>query len=393
MKKKYMVKKIMVGAAFLLATSPMIASAGPAWTFGDDDEGVLQLDYKAQFQLATRDIGNGGSDNTSTANFRRNRLAFMGAWSDLYSIYVQTEFVEDANLGALSVNESRSSDFSLIDAQLRFDFSEALRMRLGKFKHSLTRENLEDCYQPLNLDRSLFMQTPYVATRDRGVALWGNMMDDKLQYRLDVMEGRESGDAAPDSSFRMTGRVHLSLWEPENGFGYRGTYLGKKKVLTVGASYQTEPDAIYSDTVTGASADYSAWSADLFMEYPMGNGAALTLSAAMMDVDLDNAYQSGNAEAAACGLNGEKNGGYVKAAYLFPGERPIQLFARSEGWNFASLDGVIDQEVSFNAFGLNYYIKGQDMKLTLEYSQTEFDKAGTNAEDFDTITAQLQVRF
>ncbi len=397
MEMKYMRKKIILAAAFMLTASPMLANAGPAWTFGPADEGVLQLDYKAQFQLASRDIGS-GSDNgdaTTTANFRRNRLAFMGAWDKLYSIYVQTEFVEDANLGTLSVNDSmsRGSDFSLIDAQLRFAFDNGMKLRVGKFKHNLTRENLEDCYQPLTLDRSLFMHTPYVATRDRGMALWGNLMEDKLQYRFDIMEGRESGDDAPDSSFRMTGRVHLSLWEPESGYGYRGTYLGKKKVLTVGASYQVEPDMVYSNTVTGASADYTAWSADLFMEYPLAGGSALTVSAAMVDISLDDAYQSGNAESTATGLNGEKNGGYVKLGYLFGGDRPLQLFARAEGWSFAELDGVYDQEVSFNAVGLNYYIKGQDLKLTLEYSQTEFDKAGTNAEDFNTIVAQLQVRF
>ena len=395
MELKSMGKKIILGAACVLATSPMIANAGPSVTFGPQDEGVLQIDYKAQFQVATRDTGSGpdNTDNTATANFRRNRLAFMGAWSDMYSIYVQTEFVEDVNLGPLTVNDeaARSTDFSLIDAQLRFKFNDAMQLRIGKFKHNLTREGLEDCFQPLTLDRSLFMQTPFVATRDRGLALWGNLVNDKLQYRLDIMEGRESGDDAPESSFRYTARVHVSLLDPENGYGYRGTYLGKKKVLTLGASYQTEPDIVYADTVaqTGASA-YAAWSADLFLEYPMGNAGTATLSAAYLDVDVDDAYQGANPDPHAIGLNGEKNGGYIKAGYMLA-NTPLQIFFRTEGYSFANLDGIYDQELDFMGAGLNYYIRNQDLKLTLEYSNTDFKEETASIKDFSTIILQLQL--
>jgi hypothetical protein len=64
------------------------AAAGPQWTFGPDDESMLQLDYKVQFQMIYRDLGSGpdGQDSASQFNIRRNRLALMGELDDRIGI-------------------------------------------------------------------------------------------------------------------------------------------------------------------------------------------------------------------------------------------------------------------------------------------------------------------
>lgn len=76
------------------------AFAGPRMTFGPNDEGALQLDYKGQFQMTFRDTGSGDNNEDTTANFnfRRNRLALMGKYGDMMSIYVQTEYTDDQNV-------------------------------------------------------------------------------------------------------------------------------------------------------------------------------------------------------------------------------------------------------------------------------------------------------
>jgi len=43
--------------------------------------------------------------------------------------------------------------------------------------------------------------------------------------------------------------------------------------------------------------------------------------------------------------------------------------------------------------GVNYYFRGQNLKLTLEYSTVEFDEETASTEDFDSLTAQIQVIF
>ncbi len=393
--------KISASAALLLGLAGT-AFAGPQMTFGPEDKGVLQLDYKGQFQMTVRDIGSGtNNDNTtSNFNFRRNRLALMGAYGDTMSMYVQTEFTEDPNVGTLRVADTnQGTEFQMLDAVMRFKFDDALRVNVGKFKYNFSRENLEACENPLTLDRSLFIRAPFVTTRDMGVAVWGNAFKDMFQYRLDVMEGRKavSGDTAPDSNFRYTMRGHVSLLDPESDYGYKGTYMGKKKVLTVGAAYQFEADVAYSDTVNKSGGkDYSAWTVDAFFEYPLSTFGTATLSGAYAKYDLDDAYQGASPDSGTIGLSGEKNGYYMKAGYMLP-SLPLQFFVRYEKWSFANLEGVSDQRVDWYGGGANYYFRDQNLKLTVEVSNTGFHKgAGTSADgtkDFMTYITQLQLIF
>ena len=366
------------------------AFAGPVWTFGEDDKGLLKLDYKGQFQLVNRDTGAGpdGDDSTTEFNFRRNRLALMGAWGDSFGLYVQTEYTEDRNIFPLGVSDGSDGDFEMLDAVLRFKLNDSMNLWMGKFKYNLTRENLEACENPLTLDRSVMIRAPFVSTRDKGVALWGNLFDNKFQYRVDAMNGRNDSLSAPESNPRFSARVHVSLLDPEKGYGYKGTYMGEKKVLTIGAAYQMESAVAFGGS---EEVDYSAWTVDAFAEYPIAGVGTFTLSGAYVEYDLEDAYQNGAPDDDVTGLNGEKNGGYIKAGYMFP-NMPLQLFARAEGWSFAKLGDVYDQDVDLLGLGFNYYLRGQDLKVTMEYSALDYDKDAT-VEDIDTITAQVQVLF
>lgn len=383
------------------------AYAGPQVTFGPEEQGMLQIDYKGQFQMKVRDIGSGrNNDETTTSfNFRRNRLAFLGKYGDMVSLYVQTEFTENQNIGTLGVGDAEDDlEFILLDAVMRFNLHDSFKVNVGKFKYNLSRENLEDCVAPLTLDRSLFIRAPFVTTRDRGVAVWGNLFNDMFQYRADVMEGREavSGSSAPRSSFRYSARAHVTLLDPEKDYGYKGTYLGEKKVLTVGGSYQYEPEVAYGDVAnrTGA-ADYKGWSVDGFLEYPVAGVGTFTASAAYEDIDLEDAFKGAAPDPGVTGLNGEKNGWYLKGGYMLP-NLPLQLFGRYEKWSFASLNNIFDQDVDWYGAGANYYIWKQNLKLTFEYSRTDFAQEGTfsgqqganlTSRDFDTFITQLQLVF
>lgn len=388
-----------VGMAMLAGT----AYAGPQMTFGPEDQGALQIDYKGQFQMTVRDIGSGPDkeDSTMNFNFRRNRLAFMGKYGEMLGLYVQTEFVEDQDITTLGVTDTNSgSEFQLLDAVMRFNLHDAFKVNVGKFKYNLSRENLEACEMPLTLDRSLFIRAPYVSTRDKGVAVWGNLFNDIFQYRADVMQGRSATTASapqPDSNFRYSVRGHLTLLDPEKDYGYKGTYLGKKKVLTVGGAFQYEPDVAYGDTVAQLDAeDYKAYTADVFFEYPLEKLGVVTASAAYEKIDIGDAHKGANPDPDVLGLNGEKNGYYVKAGYMLP-NLPLQLFVRYEKWSFANLNGIDNQKIDWYGGGANYYLRDQNLKLTFEVSQTGFDKGtGTvadNTKDYKTYITQLQLIF
>ncbi|NJD39857.1 MAG: porin [Geobacter sp.] len=396
--------KISASAALMLGLA-VPAFAGPQMTFGENDKGILQLDYKGQFQMSVRDTGSGANNNDTTTNFnfRRNRLALMGAYGEMFSLYVQTEFADQSSLNTLGVNRTPTDpQFSMLDAVFRFNLHDAFKINAGKYKYSFSRENLEACEMPLTLDRSLFITAPLMGTnptRDMGVSIWGNVFNDMFQYRLEVMEGRKAatGDTSPKSNFRYGGRMHVSLLDAESDYGYKGTYLGKKKVLTIGAAMQYEPDAVYSDIVakTGKK-DYYAWTLDAFFEYPLKDIGTMTVSGAYANYKMDHAYLSANPDSVSYGMNGEKNGWYAKAGYMLP-NFPLQVFGRYEQWKFAQLNNIYNQRVDWTGFGANYYIWGQNLKVSMEYSMTKFDKQATvnnvRSKDFNTFVTQLQVIF
>ncbi len=396
--------RVSFAIAVLLGLTALAAPAlaGPQLTFGPEDQGTMQIDVKSQFQMTVRDTDVEGEDvdTIMNYNFRRNRIAFMGAWGEKLSLYAQTEYQEDANLGLFGLADAdQGSNFQMLDAVARIKLSDAFRLNVGKFKYNLTRENLEACEAPLSLDRSLFIRAPFTTTRDMGVALWGNLAGGKLQYRLDAMEGRKalSTVAMPTTSFRYSARAHLSLWDSETEYGYKGTYLGKKKVMTIGAAVQTEPEVVYQDAVAKTGKlDYNAYTVDFFYEAPVQETGAVTLSGAYENIDFDDAYLGMNPDAGTCGLNGQKNGWYAKAGYLLQ-TQPLQFFVRYESWKFAELNNVYNQKLDWLSFGANYFMMDNILKLTAEYSTTSFDQTGTfdgaATNDTGTLITQLQLVF
>jgi hypothetical protein len=380
---------------FFMVLMLILMSAGSALAFKPIDLGdghYLKFFYDAQFGFTNRSTGSGqyGEDTTSEFNFRRNRLGFIGTYDEKLSFYVQTEYIEDRNVGPLyvDVSDDDSKNFYLLDAQLRYRAFE--NFDIG-------------CFNPLTLDRSFFVYAPFKTSRDKGIGFRAELLDKMVQVRGEVQEGRtgDEGDNSPDpgSNLRYTGRVHFSLFDKEKGYGYRGTYFGKKKVLTVGASYQYEADAVYADVTNYEEAkDYKAYSVDLFGELPTDAGL-FTISAAYLEVDFDEAYKGANPDANSYGLNGERDGMYVKAGYMLPmeiGPGQVQFFGRYDKFNFAQLNGFYDNEVKFYAAGVNYYLNEDKLKITAQYSETKFEEergTDTNMQNFDTFELYLQVRF
>jgi hypothetical protein len=382
----------------VLAAISFTGSVATAWQVAEFGEsGFFDIDYQVQLREAWRNI-NADNENrwTSDTYLRRNRLSLLGAANDMFGAAVQFEYYGGRSIGDLDVSTHESEfEFTVLDAYVTFTPWDALQFRAGKTKLILTREIQEGCFDPLSTDRSAFIYGPFSTnlwnynktSRDNGVAALGNLFSDVFQYRLSIMEGNRyvGSTSPPDPGYRYTGRVHVSLLDPETGWGYRGTYLGKKKVLTFGAGYEMESKAVYGPGMTGAR-DYKAYTYDAFYEQPTDVGT-FTLSGAYLKQDFDNAGVSN--VPGTTGQEGEKNGWYAKGAYMLG---KTQLFGRYEKWSFARLNGVTGEVVTYKSGGINYYIKDQDLRLTLEVSQTGFDKTGT-VPNFKTVLAQFQARF
>jgi hypothetical protein len=376
--------------AALLLMGSGAAQAGPTVNFGK--EGFVTFNYAAQLWGQYREFTS-PTDNGDKFDFflRRNRLTFHGRYSDYIGFYAQLEATNDAK--GEEVAGGKSVYFK--DAYVTFDFSDPVRFIAGKFKNTFTRENLEACLEPLTLDRGeIIPYTTFAGSRDMGVAMWGNLADAMVQYRLMVADGREAEEQAQDAP-RLTGRVHLSLLDPEYQYGYKGTYLGTRKILTIGASYDYQADVAYSDFANQqGEEDYDAWTADLFFEYPTDAGT-VTLSGAYIDYSVGNAINRNPDNNLP--VDSELDAYYAKGGYMLPqklGPGRLQFFYRYEDSQYNHDSGLYDQ--TWNSAGFHYYIDGQQLKTSFEYARVDFDNPSPVSpalQDYDQVTGELQLIF
>jgi hypothetical protein len=109
--------------------------------------------------------------------------------------------------------------------------------------------------------------------RDTGLQLRGLVAGGLLEYRVGAFQGIRSTAAGSDPTSsnmpRFAARVQVNLMDAEPGFFYAGTYLGKKKIVSLGASfdYQKNP-------ASGSSFDdaYHTFDVDAFVDLPLGPG-------------------------------------------------------------------------------------------------------------------------
>ena len=401
----------------------------------------------------------------------RNRVGFTGMMDETWGYKLQTcgntGSTKMPVMYGLSAqdNDWNDRDVRVIDAYAIGNFNEHVNLKVGLTKIPLTRANLDDCFAPLSQDRSMFVYSAYGTSpakfsRDLGAVASGRFLEDRLTYFAGVFQGREgtsvsqvplgptaglmaTSTTAPKTNLQYVGRATFDFLESEGGSGYQGTYFGEKKVFNIGFGMAYQPEAAFKNTTNvftysngttsqGAApvipagsvvtkvasrnanndaVDYSAMAVDMMLEYPTTFGVP-TLTAQYLKVDFDDAYKTSFASAeriaVISGMNGQKEGYYVKAAHILPitvGKAgKIQPYVLYENWKFAHLLGKDNQKINQYGAGINYYVSGdQRVRLTGEFLKTDFDQlatlpvAGTtgvtNVNDFNTFRMMMQVVF
>jgi hypothetical protein len=200
---------------------------------------------------------------------------------------------------------------------------------------------------------------PQKVGRDDSVTFWGNVLEDKLQYRLMVGEGVESSTVNPDDKLRLAGRLSLNLFDTETAWFNAGTYLGKKKILALGGGFDYQPDLVMG----GNKEDYQAFTADVHLDLPL---ASCAVTAELAYLWIDNIVNSVTWSGLTSGTDGDiftaKTGVLLKDR--------IQPFAHYE--IIMPDNSGLDDTVVYGLGG-NYYLKGPANKLTLEWTRVDDD--------------------
>ncbi len=215
------------------------------------------------------------------------------------------------------------------------------------------------------------------AVRDNGLTLFGSgpLGDGSLKYYAGIYNGVQSG---VDDKDHLAFRVQYNLWDAEGGYYNSSTYLGKKKTLAIGFSYDAQPEVVSyaatDPTDPDILVDYANMALDFFLELPSSNGNSLTAEAGWNNLDFgdDPAF-----------MDHQGTGYYAQLGYyLSSGFQPWFLYEAfsSDGTAFDSTTAPFEGAVGtvpgdFTSFriGATYYFEGQKANVKLGYESFKSD--------------------
>jgi Phosphate-selective porin O and P len=343
-----------------------------------NEKSSIDLGFRLQvLALSTdRDLdGDGQFDRYDEWRIRRARFRLKGTVNEHFSMFFQTDVT--------------GNNIEMIDAYIELKKDDWLQLIVGQNMAPASRENLTSSGALMPIDRpgmtyksltwgvralSTFNTATYgdsdsgirgsYNVRDLGGTLFGSgKVGDKasLKYYVGTYNGIQ---AAGHDSERYAGRVQVNFGDAEGAFYNSATYLGKKKTVGVGVSYDTQKNV---GSTKIPLADYKFLSADVFAEQPVGSGS-LTVEAAYSDVDLGGAAPTV-----------EGDGYYLQAGYLI-GKKKWQPWFLYEDWTANAASG----KGSYNLLraGVSYFIAGQNANLKAGFEKFNADAPiGSSRED------------
>jgi hypothetical protein len=104
--------------------------------------------------------------------------------------------------------------------------------------------------------------------RNDGLTFWGEFAGGLFKYYLSAFNLHE-----PATPPLYSGRLNLSLINPESGYYHNSTYYGEKDIFAIAVAGQYQNDGSAGD-------DYSMFNADLLFEKNLGGSGTLTLEGA-----------------------------------------------------------------------------------------------------------------
>lgn len=319
-----------------------------------------------------------GKNNKGLNDFMVRRAYFYikGQPTDYLSFFTHIAIDRLGQDGLDNPSLGLGSGLTFRDLWITLNLSESFKIQAGRMYVPLTRNYGVTSTKALLTTDLSFLQGGIRGAifyagkvgRDDGVTLWGNPFEGRLQYRLMVSEGMED-NSNPEDNLRFVGRVAVNFLEPEKEYFNQGTYLGQKKILSIGFGV---------DNQTGR--DNFVWTVDAFFDHPVAAGAVTVESAY---IHIQNNTQPNNFAQLSAGDNAVLS--YLQAGYFLTAPIGVGNFQPYLRYETASVKQKSD--TNFLSGGLNYYLKGHNAKVSLDYTFVDH----LNIDDQSIITVQFAV--
>lgn len=291
---------------------------------------------------AQTEIGDRGdsrfSDDNDRVYLRRARINVSGSVLEDFDFRIETELA-----GTLA--NSSGLRASLTDGYVDWTRYPAATVRLGQFKSGYGFEHLYSD-QRLSIPERSLASDRLAFGRQLGIQAMGDLLGERLSYMAGAFNGNGANNSGnDDEGFLTVARVAAVPFE-------RGT---RRWALGVNG-YRTEEANAGERTGWGADTQLTAGPFELWAEY--------LASSATVDA----------------------GGGYIQAAYYLIPKR-LQAAAR---WERFDPNTALGPDTTTGTWlGLNYHLKGNDLKLQLFYFGTD----SPGLENQHKVVARVQTVF
>lgn len=359
---------------------------------------------------------------------RRYRVQFMGQLTD--RVFIYSQFGEN-NFNAVS---DRKLGFFVHDAIVEYALDKK-KLSIGgglTAWSGLSRFSSPSIGTILGVDAPLFLQTTNDVTDQflRKLSVYAKGKLGKLDYRLtmaDPMAFQKSNTynatisnianfSSKPAEKQFNGYFQYQFKEQEsNQTPYMtGTYLGKKKVLNIGAGFVTQKNAMWelaenqSDTI---STNMVQLAADLYYDAPAGkNGEAISFYGNVTHLDYGSGYirnlavmNPSNGTSNKTILNGSGDGfpayGTGNVVYAQLGYKlKDKLIGQATIMPYVSVQSAkyerLNDQMNFYDAGVNLLLAGHTSKVTVAYqSRPIFNNSGEKIDRLGGAIIQYQVYF
>ncbi|WP_378184638.1 hypothetical protein ACE939_07990 [Aquimarina sp. W85] len=359
-----------------------------------NDEGTKYFRILSWAQFWTQ-YNDDAPDDASNINFSVRRARIL-----MYS-QINKDFLILTHFGLNSLNANNQSPTGLGDSSQLFFHDVYLQYSLGD-KHAvggglhywngISRLNNQGTLNLLTLDNNR-QSWATIGLSDqfaRHIGIFFKGSFGKLQYRLAINEAvtnnlQEQAIPLPNETPVYAGRRLLGskdagknfagyfeyqfLDQESNFLPYKvGSYLGTKKVFSLGAGFFYHPEGAVTAEVDGTlnGENVAIFAIDAFYDAPIGDkGSAITGYATYQNNNYGDNYTLGQTYE-----TGSMVYGHLGVVLPNATDKKIK-FQPYTSFSLRSID-LIDDTATTLGVGANMYMNGHNSKLTLEYKNTKY---------------------
>jgi phosphate-selective porin O/P len=355
----------------------------------------INFRFGAQLQTWAEWIQDPNSEGYSQNLYiRRIRFATLATIGADMTIFYQTDNPNVGNSGVTGA-KNFNTGFLTQDAFAEWKlFGDKLMLEGGLFYVPQSRNVLTSTTSPLSLGGGNFVQQQNAVTgsstgRDWGFGLKGYLLNDHLEYRAGAFSGQRQETSAEEpplgpaagsrNSYRVAGRLQYDVFDTEKGYTYVGTNRGARKILAIGG---------WGDF----QGDYKAYGADVAGDFPTVKSDAITFEADYIWYDGGTQFLQ-IVNGTPVSLLPRQSAFFTHAGYYFDAIK-LQPFLRYERLDFHD-DTLASREQQRYGGGLNWYIFGQNLKISVAYERIVPKIQPTTAliKDTNHLVVQLQVYY